>query len=111
MLPTCRGGSMEARCEGTNPGWWSSRPGPARGHDRVALLGAVPDRLARGRGWIVPGRPLSTVSGRGAYAIARFVDQPEAAMADSLLAGGALWNTFVLAAKVEPLWALAQRYL
>lgn len=83
----------------------------ARGHERFAVLGAIPDGPGRDLGWIVPGRPLGTVSGRGAFSIARFANPPEGALAETLRAGGALWDTGVVAVKIGPLWALAERHL
>ena len=83
----------------------------ARGHDRLVVIGAVPSGQPEGRSWIVPGAPLTTVSGRGAYAVERFVDDPDPAQVEELRAHGALRNTFVIAAKVELLWKLVEKHL
>jgi mannose-1-phosphate guanylyltransferase len=40
-----------------------------------------------------------------------FVEKPSPARAEELLAGEALWNTFVFAAAVDDLWELVQQHL
>lgn len=72
--------------------------------DRFVVLGVPPDRLELDYGWIVPD---DTIDGSETYrirAIKAFVGRPSVAQADAALAGGALWNTSVLAAKAETLW-------
>ena len=75
--------------------------------DRLVLLGAEPDRLELDYGWMVPGA-LLPVSGsqtrvRGLTA---FLEKPSPREADEALRSGALWNTFVMAAKADTLWKL-----
>lgn len=74
--------------------------------DRLVLLGASPDRLELDYGWIQPGEQLDHSSNYQIQTVRAFLEKPTAAAADSALAGGALWNTLVLAAKVETLWEM-----
>ncbi len=74
--------------------------------DRLVFLGVSPDRLELDYGWITPGEKLDGSAKHQIRAVGSFVDKPTAAQADAALAGGALWNTSVLAAKAETLWQL-----
>ncbi len=74
--------------------------------DRLVLLGVPPDRLELDYGWIQPGEQLDHSSNYRIHTVRAFLEKPTAARADSALAGGALWNTLVLAAKVETLWQM-----
>lgn len=65
---------------------------------RITLLGITPDAPETGYGWIVP-RP----SDRLLRPVARFVEKPEPAAAAELFASGALWNSFLFAAKGQVL--------
>jgi mannose-1-phosphate guanylyltransferase len=60
----------------------------AQAEDALVTVGARPTRVETGYGHIVPGAPLGT--GRR---IARFVEKPDPATAQSLMFQGALWNT------------------
>lgn len=81
-----------------------------RFEDRLVLLGVRPDGLELDYGWIEPGHDLSrSQRGPRVRTVRRFKEKPTAADADALLASGALWNTLVLASKVETLWRLAWR--
>jgi mannose-1-phosphate guanylyltransferase len=79
--------------------------------NQVVLLGASPTSAEPDYGWIVPGVPVSEVSGRAVHAVAEFVEKPHEAKAAELMANGALWNTFVMAARVETLWGLGWKYV
>jgi mannose-1-phosphate guanylyltransferase len=57
-------------------------------------------------GWITPGEKLDGSPKYRIHAVGSFVDKPTVAQADAALAGGALWNTCVAAAKAETLWQL-----
>jgi mannose-1-phosphate guanylyltransferase len=65
-----------------------------RNPDGLALLGIEPDEADPELGYIVPGQPFAD----GTRAVERFVEKPEAQLARRLLAGGALWNSFIFAA-------------
>jgi mannose-1-phosphate guanylyltransferase len=72
--------------------------------DRFVVLGVPPDRLELDYGWIVPDDRIDGSEPYRIRAIKAFVGRPSVAQADAALAGGALWNTSVLAAKAETLW-------
>ncbi len=77
--------------------------------DRLVLLGVSPDRLELDYGWITPGEKLDGSAKYQIHAVGSFVDTPTVAQADAALAGGALWNTGVVAAKAETLWQLGRQ--
>ncbi len=71
--------------------------------DCVLLLGITPDSADPEYGWILPGQQAAGAAGRGVTA---FVEKPSPAAARSLLAGGALWNSFMFAASARALLRL-----
>jgi mannose-1-phosphate guanylyltransferase len=73
--------------------------------DRIVLLGIEPDRPDTGLGWIAPWRDAIGAP----RPVARFVEKPAADEARELAAAGALWNSFVLAARLDALLALYVR--
>ena len=79
--------------------------------DLVTLIGVVPDRAETEYGWILPGTPIAEIGGTGLRDVLRFVEKPEADVAQTLLARGALWNTFVSVARLSALWRLAAEHL
>lgn len=76
--------------------------------DKVILLGAVPDNSEREYGWVQPGRTFAWVERSAVREVQRFLEKPESCEAETIRARGGLWNTFVLAAKVETLWQLGR---
>jgi len=60
----------------------------------LVLVGIEPDEPDPELGYILPGRALRG----GACAVERFLEKPPAALANKLLAAGALWNSFIFAA-------------
>lgn len=76
----------------------------AREKDCVVLVGAVPDRAETEYGWILPSREAEDE-------ISRFQEKPKRTVAEELLATGALWNTFIIVAPGERLWALGKEHL
>jgi mannose-1-phosphate guanylyltransferase len=72
--------------------------------DRFVVLGVPPDRLELDYGWIVPGEKIDRSETYRIRTVKTFVGRPSVAEADAALAGGALWNTSVIAAKAETLW-------
>mgnify|MGYP001576794145 CR=1 FL=1 len=79
--------------------------------DRVVMLGVAPDRLELDYGWIQPGRPLDSRNDEPVQTVRSFLEKPDTAQADAALRAGALWNTLVLAAKVDVLWKLGWQCL
>jgi mannose-1-phosphate guanylyltransferase len=73
--------------------------------DVLVALGAQPVRSETGFGYLVPGVPVDdslSLKEGGACHVEHFVEKPTAALADTLIAEGALWNTgiFVWQAQV-----------
>src|SRR6185503_13109006 len=58
------------------------------------LIGIEPEEADPELGYIVPGAVMKD----GTRLVERFVEKPELALARSLLAKGALWNSFIFAA-------------
>lgn len=77
-----------------------------RWRDRLILLAVPPDRPEVEYGWIAPGRPLGASTILPVRAVSAFIEKPGAAEAASAMAGGGLWNTLVIAARLETLWEL-----
>lgn len=74
--------------------------------DKAVILGVTPDEPDCELGYIVPGEARDA----GAFEVARFVEKPSPHRANELLSQGALWNTFILAARGATLLKLfAQR--
>jgi mannose-1-phosphate guanylyltransferase len=67
--------------------------------DMVFLLGTEPDTPEVEYGWIEPGAPLGPVDA-DACSVRRFWEKPSHETAVSLLAGGCLWNMFVMIGSV-----------
>jgi mannose-1-phosphate guanylyltransferase len=67
---------------------------------QLVLLGARPDRAEGDYGWIEPARQEGR---RDSRAVLRFLEKPSRAQAGELMARGALWNTFVFAARAPAL--------
>lgn len=73
------------------------------GSGALTLLGITPDAAEPEYGWIVPGAGAA----RGATRrVRRFVEKPPAEQALALLACGAVWNSFLFAARGQALLAL-----
>lgn len=61
---------------------------------RIMTLGLVPTSPATAYGYIQPGEPLpDAAGGAGARVVERFLEKPDAARAQGLIAEGALWNS------------------
>jgi mannose-1-phosphate guanylyltransferase len=68
----------------------------------IVLLGLEPEDADPELGYIEPGDE----DGLGARRVRRFVEKPSAAAARELIAAGALWNVFILAARAQSLLEL-----
>lgn len=73
--------------------------------DVLVLLGIVPDSPEVGYGWIEPGEPLTGPSWPGLRHVRHFWEKPSAALAQTLLARGCSWNSFVMVAHPSALLA------
>jgi mannose-1-phosphate guanylyltransferase len=70
--------------------------------DGLLTLGLIPTRPATGYGWIELGDEAATVDGHRVHGVRRFVEKPDRAKAEALLAaGGHLWNLGMFAWKAE----------
>lgn len=74
--------------------------------DRIMLLGVRPTSLELEYGWIEPGGPLGWSGGLCVRRVHAFLEKPNASQGLTALDNGALWNTFIMATKVETLWRL-----
>lgn len=71
----------------------------------IVLLGLEPRTADTQLGYIVPHRE----AGRAYHRVGQFVEKPQAALAAALVRGGALWNTFIIAADASALLELYER--
>lgn len=71
----------------------------------VLLLGIRPEEPDPELGYVLPGFP----DGTGLAPVAQFVEKPSVAEAGPLIARGALWNSFIVVARLESLLALYER--
>jgi mannose-1-phosphate guanylyltransferase len=78
--------------------------------DHLILLGIRPDRPESDYGYIFPGISLSRVDGRRICAVDDFLEKPDLKESMAALSSGALWNTFILASRVDTLWELGCQY-
>jgi mannose-1-phosphate guanylyltransferase len=69
------------------------------------LVGIAPDRVDPDLGYIIPGSRDEF----GTQRVSRFIEKPDYSSASSVMAEGALWNTFILAASVQSLIELFMR--
>ena len=67
--------------------------------ESIYLLGIEPEEADAELGYILP---VSSPR-RGAAAVSQFVEKPSQAQAHALIAQGALWNSFIMAASVRAL--------
>lgn len=67
----------------------------------IVTFGVTPDRPATGYGYIAPGAP----AGEGVFAVASFVEKPDAETAARYLSEGRLWNSGNFAFRADVLLA------
>lgn len=75
----------------------------------ITLLGIAPENPEVEYGWIEPGQPIS---GKGVfmfYRVRRFWEKPSRVLAARLMAGGCLWNSFVMVGRSQALLYMIQR--
>ena len=83
----------------------------ARHPERLILLGVEADGPEQSYGWIAPDLPCEAGSGAELYRVRRFWEKPDRATAARLFARGYLWNTFVLAGRLQAIIRSAQMAL
>ena len=74
--------------------------------DLVVLLGITPDSPEVEYGWIEPGEPIPDPCGRGLARVRRLWEKPALGVAQALMDGRCLWNSFVMVARVPAFLAL-----
>jgi mannose-1-phosphate guanylyltransferase len=79
--------------------------------DRLFLLGVKPDGPEQDYGWICPGPELGRYGDHTVRAVSAFREKPDHSTTRAIMEAGALWNTFVMVAKVETLWGMGWRWL
>ncbi len=72
--------------------------------DRIFLFGATPTRMDADYGWIEKRNRMGWTSGIELHSVTAFEEKPTSRLRWSNLAGGYLWNTMIVVAKVETLW-------
>jgi len=77
---------------------------------RIVLFGAEPEAPTGDYGWIGL-ESRSSHEGSGLWPVVEFVEKPTHDRASLLMAGGAVWNTMVVVARVSTLAALYRRHL
>jgi mannose-1-phosphate guanylyltransferase len=77
----------------------------------LVTLGVAPTHAETGYGYIRTGRPLPGTRGRAAE-VAAFIEKPDRARAEALLAGGGvLWNSGIFAWRVDTILAALRAHL
>jgi mannose-1-phosphate guanylyltransferase len=79
--------------------------------DLVTLLGITPDGAEAEYGWIERDEWIRGQGPGALYRVRRFWEKPSPAVAETLLARGCLWNSFVMVARVPTLLALIRSAL
>jgi len=69
-------------------------------------LGASPDSPEPEYGWIQPGAQLGWFDGYRVRSTEAFLEKPRFERCQEVMRFGALWNTMVMASRVETLWNL-----
>ncbi len=78
----------------------------------LLVFGIEPDRPATGYGWLRRGAPAGSFGGRTVFRLAAFVEKPDRARAETLLAqGGHLWNAGLFAFRPAALAAAYAAHL
>ena len=72
----------------------------------ATLLGMTPDRMEDGYGWISSWEDRKSKASR---AVRGFWEKPARSHAEELMRDGALWNTFVFAARASTLWDMTRQ--
>jgi len=82
----------------------------ARRPDKLALLGIEPDDPSSEYGYVLPASRSDAIDGN-AFDVASFREKPSALDAARIVAGGGLWNSFVMAFHVSRATELIARRL
>lgn len=77
--------------------------------ERLVLLGVEPDRPETDYGWMETGPAIETAGAESVWSVRSFLEKPSEARARRAMDSGALWNTLVLAARVQTIWRMGWR--
>jgi mannose-1-phosphate guanylyltransferase len=77
---------------------------------KIILTSVPADCLELEYGWISPGTELWRNGEYSLHTVRQFSEKPSRAKAIALWASGGLWNTMVIAAKVQTLWQLGWKF-
>ncbi|HXT69463.1 MAG TPA: sugar phosphate nucleotidyltransferase [Vicinamibacterales bacterium] len=85
--------------------YWAAREDPTR----VVMVGSVPTYPEPDYGWITRGtwQPRTSVAANfPVYAVESFIEKPKQPLAMSLMATGALWNTFIMVGRLRTFFSM-----
>lgn len=85
--------------------------GVTRRADDIVLIGVQPTAADPEYGWIEPGEDRGWAAGSPVRTVRRFLEKPSPDTASACLAGGWLWNTFILVARAGALIEAGRRYV
>jgi mannose-1-phosphate guanylyltransferase len=80
-------------------------------HERVVLLGIVPEAPEESYGWIEPGAPLGHLVNSRVFEVRRFWEKPSCKIASRLMRRSCLWNSFVMVGRVRGFLSLIREAL
>jgi mannose-1-phosphate guanylyltransferase len=72
----------------------------------ILILGVSPTGPEPDYGWVLPGSHLGWIDGYPVQAAEAFLEKPNMERCTMALDAGALWNSMVMAARIETLWSL-----
>ncbi len=75
----------------------------------VFLLGVPPQSPEQEYGWIRPGKSLGWIDGIRIQAAEAFVEKPRPEACRLAMNAGGMWNTMVVAARLDTLWQLGRQ--
>ena len=81
-----------------------------RVRERVILLGAIPNSPEGEYGWIRPGQVLAGNPRVPIHAVEEFVEKPDEQTVQALSQKGGIWNTMIVTAYGQRLWALGEQW-
>ena len=79
--------------------------------ESVILLGITPTTPETEYGWIEPQPSILARAQRSITRVSKFWEKPSLALANSLMTGGCLWNSFVMIGRVDALLRMTQAAL
>lgn len=78
---------------------------------KLVLLASRPEGPQAEYGWILSDHQLLSFGSRTIRAVKTFIERPEPPLAQLAYASGALWNTGIMAGKVEAFWSVGRKVL